>query len=157
LLAPRASSALGVDASRTMLALARVRLASPECSHCSVRLADMYALPLPDAGFDLVLLQMVLHYAEEPEAAVAEARRVLAPGGRLIVVDLAPHDHRLLLEQMAHRRLGFSDPEIFAVLDGAGLRPQPPVTIEAGPDAWLNMRIWQAVAPAEHYQLEPAL
>jgi ArsR family transcriptional regulator len=148
-LAPRISAGLGVDASRAMLALARVRLASPELSHCTVRMADMYALPLPDGAFDVVCLQMVLHYAEEPEAAIAEARRVLAPGGRLIVVDLAPHDRVALVEQMAHRRLGFSDMAIEALFNGAGLAAAIPVSVPcpAGRSASLGVRIWQASAP----------
>jgi ArsR family transcriptional regulator len=147
-LAPRIASGLGVDASRTMLALARVRLASPEFSHCSVRLADMYALPLPDASFDFVFLQMVLHYAEDPAAAMAEARRVLAPGGRLIVVDLAPHGHTRLLEQMAHRCLGFADAEMEALLNGAGLAAGRIVDVPPSAGASpLSVRIWQAHAP----------
>src|SRR5580692_4046015 len=73
LLAPRVSSGLGVDASRAMLALARARLARPGLTHCAVRLADMYRLPLPDASFDAVVMQMVLHYAEDAAAALAEA------------------------------------------------------------------------------------
>jgi ArsR family transcriptional regulator len=148
-LAPRITSGLGIDASRTMLALARVRLASHDCSHCAVRLADMYALPLPDAAFDLVFLQMVLHYAEEPAAAMAEARRVLAPGGRLIVVDLAPHDRSFLVEQMAHRRLGFSDPFMETLFNEAGLTAGPSLTVAspAGRTPSLGVRIWQATAP----------
>jgi ubiquinone/menaquinone biosynthesis C-methylase UbiE/DNA-binding transcriptional ArsR family regulator len=148
-LAPRISSGLGIDASRTMLALARVRLASSDFAHCAVRLADMYALPLPDAAFDLVFLQMVLHYAEEPEAAIAEARRVLAPGGRLIVVDLAPHDRVGLVEQMAHRRLGFSDAFMETLFNDAGLAARPPLTVSgpAGRNPSLGVRIWQAIAP----------
>jgi ArsR family transcriptional regulator len=149
LLAPRIASGLGVDASRSMLALARVRLASPDFSHCSVRLADMYALPLPDASFDFVFLQMVLHYAEDPVAAVAEARRVLAPGGRLVVVDLAPHARTALMDQMAHRRLGFADADMEALLNGAGLAAGPPVSVASPPSAGppLAVRIWQAHAP----------
>ena len=64
-----------------MLALARARLTERGLGgHCAVRQADMYRLPLPDAGFDVVALQMVLHYAEDPAAALAEAARVLRPG-----------------------------------------------------------------------------
>jgi ArsR family transcriptional regulator len=148
LLAPRATSALGIDASRTMLALARVHLAGPETAHCSVRLADMYALPLPDESFTTVLLQMVLHYAEDPAAAMAEARRVLAPGGRLVIVDLGAHERRELMAQMAHRRLGFSDAEMQALLHRAGLSAPPPTTIQAQPDTRLTIKIWQATAPA---------
>ena len=81
LVAPRAERAFGVDASRDMLALARARLAEHGLAdRCAVRQADMYRLPLPDGGFDVVALQMVLHYAEDPAAALAEAARVLRPG-----------------------------------------------------------------------------
>jgi ArsR family transcriptional regulator len=145
ILAPRIASGLGVDASRAMLALARVRLASPDFSHCAVRLADMYALPLPDAAFDIVFLQMVLHYAEDPAAALAEARRVLAPGGRLIVVDLAPHDRTALLEQMAHRRLGFGDAAMEKLLNDVGLPAGAPLGVPT--HSSLGVRIWQAQAP----------
>jgi ArsR family transcriptional regulator len=149
ILAPRIASGLGVDASRAMLALARVRLASPDFAHCSVRLADMYALPLPDAAFDLVFLQMVLHYAEDPAASVAEARRVLAPGGRLIVVDLAPHDRPALLAPMAHLHPGFSDASMHALFNGVGLAAEDSVAVPsvAGRPNALSVRIWQALAP----------
>ena len=140
LLAPRVDAALGVDASPSMLALARVRLARADLSHCSVRQADMYALPLPDAAYDLVLLQMVLHYADDPSQALAEAARVLAPGGRLIVVDLATHARADLRERMAHRALGFSEPEMNALLTGAGLQMGEPVAVNAA----LPIRIWPA-------------
>ncbi len=153
LLAPRISSGLGVDASRTMLALARVRLAGADYAHCGVRLADMYALPLPDDGFDLVVLQMVLHYAEDPAQAVAEARRVLAPGGRLVVVDLAPHTQHALLTQMGHRNAGFFDAQMAGLLDQAHLLAYPPVSVEAPGNAALRVRIWQGSAPV----LTPAL
>jgi ArsR family transcriptional regulator len=151
-LAGRVQSGLGIDASRAMLALARVRLAKPEFSHLSVRLADMYALPLHDGCFDLVLLQMVLHYAEDAAAAMAEARRVLAPGGRLLVVDVAPHSRAELRERMAHRALGFSHDDMASLLSGAGLRADDVVSVP-GP---LTVCIWSAreAAPvaAEHFE-----
>ncbi len=154
LLAPRIGAGLGVDASRSMLALARVRLSRPEFSHLAVRLADMYALPLPDAGFDLVLLHMVLHYADEPAQAIAEAARVLAPGGRMIVVDLAPHGRAELRERMAHRALGFSETDMTKLFTDAGLTMGAPLTVE-GP---LPIRLWPAFASAPVSQpriLEP--
>ncbi len=97
LLAPRVSQGLGVDASKAMLALARARLARAGIGHCAVRLADMYRLPLAEASFDIVVMQMVLHYAEDPAGALAEAARVLRPGGRLLVIDLAAHGRDDLL------------------------------------------------------------
>lgn len=151
-LAGRVESGLGIDASRAMLALARVRLAKPEFSHLSVRLADMYALPLHDGCFDLVLLQMVLHYAEDAAAAMAEARRVLAPGGRLLVVDVAPHGRAELRERMAHRALGFSHDDMACLLAGAGLRADDVVSVP-GP---LTVCIWSAreAAPVAAEQFE---
>ena len=156
LLAPRVVCGLGIDASRTMLALARVRLAKPEFAHLSVRLADMYALPLRDAAYDLVLLQMVLHYADEPAQVIAEASRVLAPGGRLAVVDLAAHDRADLRDRLAHRALGFSDTDMEALLAGTGLQSEKSTSV-AGP---LAVRIWccrASVSADRHTVLEAAL
>ena len=139
-LAPRVSMALGIDASRAMLALARARLARPGLAHCSVRQADMYRLPLGDGGFDLVVLQMVLHYAEDPEGVLAEAARVLRPGGRLVIVDLAPHGDPEPLRRLAHRWPGFADGRMLALLAGAGLSIHVALTVR-GP---LDVRIWSA-------------
>ncbi len=150
LLAPRIGAGLGVDASRAMLALARVRLADAAYAHCQFRLADMCALPLADACFDLVVLQMVLHYAEAPETVVAEAVRVLAPGGRLVVVDLAPHGERALLAQMGHTVAGFSDDTMQALLEGAGLSASVPVPA-GGDAAALRVRIWQGEASKQSF------
>ncbi|CAH2604940.1 Transcriptional regulator, ArsR family / Methyltransferase fusion [Rhodovastum atsumiense] len=139
-LAPRVASGLGVDASRAMLALARARLARPGLTHCAVRLADMYRLPLPDAAFDLVVLQMVLHYAEDPASALAEAARVLRPGGRLVVVDLAGHARTEVMTRLAHRWPGFGDARMCDLLRGVGLDPGTPVAVP-GP---LEVRLWPA-------------
>jgi len=140
LLAPRVRQGLGVDASKAMLALARARLAHPGLAHCAVRLADMYRLPLADRAFDIAVLQMVLHYAEDPAGAVAEAARVLRPEGRLIVVDLASHAREDLTSKRAHRWPGFSDQAIHRLLTDAGLNPGTAMTIP-GP---LDVRIWCA-------------
>ncbi len=144
LLAPRLERGLGVDASRAMLALARSRLSRPELAHCAVRQADMYRLPLPDGAFDTVVLQMVLHYAEDPAAAVIEAARVLRPGGGLLVVDLLHHVRTDLLDRLAHRWPGFHDGTIRALMEDAGLQPGEPVTVP-GP---LPVRLWPATQPA---------
>ena len=138
--APRVAAALGVDASRSMLALARTRLAKPGLGHCSVRQGDMYRLPLPDAVFDVVVMQMVLHYAEDLDAALAEAARVLRAGGRLIVVDLARHGDQASVRRLAHRWSGFPDGEMADLLARAGLAIHRVQTVP-GP---LEVRIWSA-------------
>jgi ArsR family transcriptional regulator len=139
LLAPRITAGTGVDASRAMLALARARLSRPGLTHCVVRLGDMYRLPMADAAFDHVILQMVLHYAEDPAAALAEAARVLRPGGTLVIVDLAPHDNADCMDRLAHRWPGFADTRIAELL-GPDLAP-PSTTTVPGPMA---VRIWTA-------------
>jgi ubiquinone/menaquinone biosynthesis C-methylase UbiE len=140
LLAPRVRQALGVDASKAMLALARSRLSGPGFAHCAVRLADMYRLPLADRSFDTVVLQMVLHHAEDPAGAVLEATRVLAPGGRLLVIDLAPHNRTDLTGKLAHRWAGFADEAMQTMFRSAGLNGAEP-SIIPGP---LPVRIWPA-------------
>jgi ArsR family transcriptional regulator len=141
LVAPRTERAFGVDASRDMLALARARFAEHGVAdRCAVRQADMYRLPLPDGAFDVVALQMVLHYAEDPAAALAEAARVLRPDGLLVVVDLASHERAELLERHAHRWPGFDDAALAGWLGGAGCAPLPAVAV-SGP---VPVRIWPA-------------
>lgn len=145
LLAPRFAQGLGVDASKAMLALARSRLARAGLTHCAVRLADMYRLPLTDSSFDTAVLQMVLHYAETPAGVLAEVARVLRPGGRLVVIDLAQHDRNDLLTRLAHRWPGFADDTMRGLLIDAGLEPAEPVAVD-GP---LTIRIWPATRAAE--------
>ncbi|HEY6434208.1 MAG TPA: metalloregulator ArsR/SmtB family transcription factor [Acetobacteraceae bacterium] len=142
LLGPRVDEGLGVDASKAMLALARSRLARAGLAHCSVRLADMYRLPLADASFDIAVLQMVLHHAEQPDTAIAEAARLLRAGGRLIVVDLAPHGRNEIAERLAHRWPGFGDDTMHRWLAAAGLSPGEKLSIPGG--AVLPVRIWTA-------------
>jgi ArsR family transcriptional regulator len=141
LLASHIASGVGVDASRDMLAIARARLAAAGLSHCHVRQADMYALPMIAATYDAVTLHLVLHYADRPAAAIAEAARVLKPGGRLIVVDFAPHHEESLRSQHAHRRLGFSDAEIAEWFGAAGLAMEQTVSLKGDP---LTVKLWAA-------------
>ena len=143
--AGRIARGVGVDLSHEMLALARVRLAEAGLSHCQLRHADMYSLPFADAAFDAVVFHMVLHYADAPADAITEAARVLEPGGRLILVDFAPHDRESLREEHAHRRLGFSDPEVANWCRAAGLRPAPARLLPGGP---LTVALWSATREA---------
>ncbi len=145
LLAHHISQGVGVDASKAMLALARSRLARADLTHCSVRLADMYRLPLSETSFDIAVLQMVLHYAEDPAGVLAEAARVLRPGGRLLVVDLARHDQDTVLTRFAHRWPGFDDAAMGSLLADAGFDATEVLDIP-GP---LAVRIWVGTRAAE--------
>lgn len=116
---------LGIDLSREMLALARSRLEQDGIGHCRVRRGDMYALPVDDASQDAVTMHQVLHYADRPADAVAEAARALRPGGRMVIVDFAPHDLEELRAEHAHRRLGFADTEVEGWCRAARLAPAP--------------------------------
>ncbi len=151
-LAPRIGAGIGVDASRAMLALARARLARAGIGHCTVRLADMYRLPFPDGTFDAVVMQMLLHHAETPADALAEAARVLRPGGRLVVVDLAPHRNADCLDRLAHRWPGFDDAAMRRMLHLAGLTPGAEASV-AGP---LAVRLWPARREPQAAALELA-
>ncbi|MBV9862590.1 MAG: metalloregulator ArsR/SmtB family transcription factor [Alphaproteobacteria bacterium] len=145
ILGPHVGRALGIDQSREMLAIARVNLEAGGLENGSVRLGDMYQLALPDASFDAVIIHQVLHYADRPAAAIAEAARVLRPGGLLLLVDFAPHALEFLREEQAHRRLGFADDEVAEWCEAAGLEPAPPRALPGDP---LTVVIWTAACPA---------
>src|SRR6476469_43536 len=120
LFGPRASEAIGIDRSSEMLRLARVKLEAAGI-HSSLRQGDMYALPLADQSADSVIIHQVLHYAHSPASAIAEAARVLAAGGTLLVVDFAAHEREELRERDAHIRLGFEDEVMAGWFAAAGL------------------------------------
>jgi ArsR family transcriptional regulator len=121
LFGPRAASALGVDRSPEMLRLARAKLAESGRVAVDLRQGDMYALPLASASADLVIVHQVLHYAHQPASAISEAARVLAPGGRLLLVDFAAHEREDLRLRDAHVRLGFADDQIEQWFEAASL------------------------------------
>ncbi|HEY1708780.1 MAG TPA: metalloregulator ArsR/SmtB family transcription factor [Rhizomicrobium sp.] len=145
--APLAKRCVGVDVSPEMLAIARDRIARAHLSHCQVRLADAYRLPFPAGtalnGFDTVLFHQVLHYLDDPGAAVAEAARVMRAGGRVVIADFAPHDLEFLRSDFAHRRLGFSDREVQSWFHAAGLKPAASESITSGAEK-LTVKIWLA-------------
>jgi ubiquinone/menaquinone biosynthesis C-methylase UbiE len=144
ILAPHIKRGVGIDNSREMLALARSRLDAKSLQHCQVRQGDMYDLPKENAGFDVITFHQVLHFAENPKAAISEAARALSPGGRLLVADFAPHTHEELRTQFAHRRLGFADEQMSDYLQSAGLKEHPVSHLQGGPLAvsvWLGERI----------------
>ena len=144
LLGSHASSALGVDRSPEMLRVARAKLAAAGQHRTELRQGDMYALPLASGSADTVILHQVLHYAQQPAAALAEAGRLLAPGGRLLVADFAPHDREELRSRDAHARLGFADDQIAAWFAAAGLVSEDRVRLEGGE---LTVGLWLARRP----------
>jgi ubiquinone/menaquinone biosynthesis C-methylase UbiE/DNA-binding transcriptional ArsR family regulator len=116
-----AGSALGVDRSPEMLRLARAKLTEAGLAPVDLRQGDMYALPLVSGSADTVIIHQVLHYAQQPAAAVAEAARLLGSSGRLLIVDFAPHDREELRTRDAHTRLGFADEAVLKWMDAAGV------------------------------------
>jgi ArsR family transcriptional regulator len=154
ILGPRVERALGIDQSREMLAVARVNLERAGLDNVSVRLGDMYQLDLADASFDAVAIHQVLHYADRPAAAIAEAARVLRPKGKLVLVDFAPHALEFLREEHAHRRLGFADAEVAEWCCAAGLVPQAPRRLPGDP---LTVVIWVAHRPGGETARQPDL
>ena len=156
ILGPQVGHALGIDQSREMLAVARVNLEHAGLANGIVRLGDMYQLPLPDACFDAIVIHQVLHYADRPAEAIAEAARVLRPDGVLIVVDFAPHTLEFLREEHAHRRLGFTEAEIAAWCRAAGLDPAPARQLPGDPltvvisTAWRREPAAQALSHSLH-------
>jgi ubiquinone/menaquinone biosynthesis C-methylase UbiE/DNA-binding transcriptional ArsR family regulator len=144
LLAPRATRAVGIDRSHEMLAFARAALASAEYRHVQLRHGDMYHLPLTPRSMDLVVLHQVLHFADDPVAVMREVARVLRPGGRLLLVDFAPHAEESLRDQHAHRRLGFATDDITHWAASAGLRARSAARLEGTP---LTVVIWDCSLP----------
>jgi ArsR family transcriptional regulator len=139
LLGPAANDSLGIDRSVDMLRVARTKIEAAGLPQAQVRQADMYALPVEDGGADTVILHQVLHFAHEPAQAIAEAARVVAPGGRLLIVDFAPHDREELRELHAHTRLGFEDEQVRGWLTEAGLAARVVDRLTGGP---LTVTLW---------------
>jgi ArsR family transcriptional regulator len=121
LLGPRSTRAVGIDSSHSMLSVARANLERSGASRYELRQGDVYSPPVDAASFDLVVIHQVLHYLDDPARAIAEASRLVAPGGRLLVVDFAPHRHEFLRDAQAHRRLGFDHQQVSHWLEAAGL------------------------------------
>jgi ubiquinone/menaquinone biosynthesis C-methylase UbiE len=155
LLRERYRRGLGIDLSPAMLAYARAKLERTELRHAQVRQGDIYDLPLPDQGANAAVMHQVLHFLSDPQRAVREAARVLAPGGRLLIVDFAPHELEYLREQYAHERLGLAGPQVEQWLADSGLEIigrrdlKPDGT---SPDAKLTVSVWVAGRPPK----EPA-
>jgi ubiquinone/menaquinone biosynthesis C-methylase UbiE/Fe2+ or Zn2+ uptake regulation protein len=137
---------LGLDLSLDMLLLARDRLERAGLRNCSVRQGDIYDLPLANDSFDVVILHQVLHLRDDGAGAIREAARVLRPGGRLLVVDFAPHEQEFLREQFAHRRLGFAPDTVTQWITSSGLEPvmHKSLAPEPGSEGKIAVSLWLA-------------
>jgi ArsR family transcriptional regulator len=135
-LAPFVRGVIAVDQSRAMLAAARVRLKGMD--NVELRSGDLEELPIEDRALDAAVLLLVLHYVVDPARALAEARRVLKPGGRLLLMDMTPHAREEYRQTMGHVWQGFDAEQIGAWAAEAGLervryRSLPPDAQAKGP------------------------
>ena len=134
-----AHQATGIDRSSEMLRLARVKLEAAGIPS-SLRQGDMYALPLDDGSADTIIIHQVLHYAHSPAQAIGEAARVLAPDGRLLVVDFAAHEREELRTSDAHIRLGFDDETMESWFKAAGIAVDHVEHLKGGE---LTVTVWR--------------
>ena len=144
LLGPRAGHAIGLDLSQQMLNIARAEVGRAGLARVELRHGDIYATGLPTGSADLIVVHRVLHYLADPGGAMSEAARLLAIGGRLLIVDFAPHGLEYLRQAHQHRRLGFSDEEIGRWMEGAGLQVLEPLALPPEGEEGLTVKIWRA-------------
>ena len=140
--ADRVTRGVGVDLSSGMLAVARTNIDRIGLTHMHARQGDMYHLPIDEESIDLAILHLVLHYSDDPTEVIREASRVLRTDGRLIVVDFAAHSEEYLRSEFEHRRLGFSDDEIYQYLIAAGISELEDTRQLVGDP--LTVKIWMA-------------
>jgi len=141
LFADRVRRAEGFDTSRQMLAIARASLDDLKAK-AAVRFGDAYAPPIEAGAADLVTIHQVLHFLSDPARAIAEAARLLKRGGRLVIVDFAPHELEFLRQEHAHRRLGFADREIAEWCEGTGVAKLKTTTLAPKKRGALTVKIW---------------
>ncbi|MBN9234790.1 MULTISPECIES: ArsR/SmtB family transcription factor [Phyllobacteriaceae] len=142
--APLYRRGVGIDMSREMLAVARANLDKAGVAHAQVRQGDILSPPVERDSFDLITIHQVLHYLDDPAAAIRAAARLLRPSGRLIIVDFAAHALEFLRDEHAHQRLGFSDRQIAEWFTEAGLDLEESQDFEprGGSDAKLTVKLW---------------
>ena len=140
--ADRIKRGSGIDSSHEMLKVARYNLAGPERRHISVRQGDLHATPLETGVADLVTLHQVLHFLDEPREAIAEAARLLSPGGKLLIVDFDSHTREEFREKYAHRRLGFKDSDIEGWMDDGDIGLTETIYLDSGLADRPSIKLW---------------
>src|SRR5215216_1054391 len=131
--APYVREVIAVDSSRDMLDAAGHRLGGAR--NVDLRQGELESLPIKDGELDAAMLSLVLHYSPSPARALSEVGRALRPGGRVLVVDMLPHDRQEYQQQMGHVWLGFSEKQIGRFLGGAGFTDLRVRMLPADPDA----------------------
>ena len=155
LFAGRYARGLGFDLNQSMLAYAEGKLSAHGIAHAEVRHGDLYDLTLQAGVADAVVMHQVLHFLAEPGAAIAEAARILAPGGKLLIIDFAPHELEFLREEHAHKRLGIAADVMEQWTRAVGLvltRSDLLARESATDQPSLTVSLWVAERPAEKLQ-----
>lgn len=145
LFAAKARRVEGIDLSHQMLTVARSKLQEAGAGNASVRHGDATASPYADDCANLVIIHQVLHFLDDPARALVEAARVLKPGGRLVVVEFAPHTLEHLRTDHAHRHLGVSESDLERWADKAGLAVRSAKTFRSPDgDKGIAVMVWSA-------------
>ncbi len=157
LFAEQFTHGLGIDINTDMLAYARAKLEQAGIKHAQVRQADLYHLPLDNAIADAVIIHQVLHFLDNPAQALNECARIIAPGGRLLIVDFKAHELEILRDQFAHQRLGFETEQMRAWTAESGLDLERHIELQPNggqPEKELSVMLWlarkKAAHPADH-------
>jgi ArsR family transcriptional regulator len=155
-LAPFVGQVIGVDGSPSMLKAAKKRLL--EHKNVDLRAGTLEALPVNDGGVDAAMMFLVLHHVGDPARCLAEAARALKPGGRLVVVDMLPHERDEYRSQMGHVWLGFAEDDVLRTLRDAGFESVRLLPLPADPKAkGPALFAARAVKPAAaSHQAQPA-
>lgn len=140
---------VGIDSSLEMLAVARANLDTSKTANAQVRFGDIFNLPVARNTFDVAVVHQVLHFLDDPARAIRETAHALRPGGRLLIVDFAPHELEFLRNDHAHRRLGFEQNQMAQWIENAGLDflSTTNLTPETPRDNALTVNIWLAQDP----------